>query len=260
MEIGGTGTISGFVKQLGLKAAAESGDASGKPAAAGATGASGAVKRVETDKIPVGVQTPEEQDKPMSETERALKLLEEDEEKRTLRSIRFKMFSGGKLTASEKKHLRDNDPAAYAQLMAAESERKAYERRLRSCKTREEVRALNMNALGSCASAAKAASHGSAGDALGVKMRSDAIMSSTLRFMRTGGFSSLPTQAETVKANREMREAMLGQKRTFGESSEVRKVKRARMRAAYAAVMPSGEHEPVDLSTELPEIELELEI
>ncbi len=245
MSIAGIGSIESFVKQLGLKANVE---------AEAKTGllASGTVKNAAADVAEIAVKPgeaaadgapAEQEDRPMSETERALKLLEEDEDKRLLRSIRFKMFSGSRLSASERAHLRDNDPAAYAQLRAAENERKLYERRLKRCKTREEVRALNMSTLGSCASAAKSAAHGSAGDALGVKMRCDAVQNSTLKFMRSGGLSALPTQAETAKANREMRDAMLGLKRTLGESNEVRKVKRARMRAAYAAVTPSHDAE-----------------
>ena len=63
--------------------------------------------------------------------------------------IRAKLNAGKKLSSSELSYLKKNDPETYQHVKAMEAERKAYEQRLRRCKTKEEVQRLKASQMAS---------------------------------------------------------------------------------------------------------------
>lgn len=77
----------------------------------------------------------------------------------TLASIRAKLDAGGSLTEEERAYLRQHDPQAYQELFQEEQEQAAYERALRSCKTREEADRLQMNRIGQSLSRIQTVEH-----------------------------------------------------------------------------------------------------
>ena len=62
-----------------------------------------------------------------------------DGSKQMAAQIDLKMMSGKRLTAQEMEYLKEHDPETYKKAKAVEMEREAYERELKSCKTKEEV-------------------------------------------------------------------------------------------------------------------------
>ena len=172
----------------------------------------------------------------LSETQKPAQtdIFEPEDDETRLKSLHIKVFSGANLTPAERKFLQDKDPVSYSRLLAAEESQKAYDRALKRCKTRDEVRHLQMSGLGSSMAAAKAGGSGDGGKAAAYgKMQMDKLEKETQKFIRQGGYRALPTQAEVNQAARDERKARERHK-LQAETAAARKVRRARRRAAMA--------------------------
>ncbi len=124
----------------------------------------------------------------------------------TLASIRAKLDAGGSLTEEERAYLRQHDPQAYQELLQEEQEQAAYERALRSCKTREEANRLQMNRIGQSLSRIQTVEHDPAiplHAKLKVAMREkrlvDAAADSMREFVASGDYDRLPSEWEEAK-------------------------------------------------------------
>ena len=124
----------------------------------------------------------------------------------TLASIRAKLDAGGSLTEEERAYLRQHDPQAYQELLQEEQEQAAYERALRSCKTREEADRLQMNRIGQSLSRIQTVEHDPAiplHAKLKVAMREkrlvDAAADSMREFVASGDYDRLPSEWEETK-------------------------------------------------------------
>lgn len=124
----------------------------------------------------------------------------------TLASIRAKLDAGGSLTEEERAYLRQHDPQAYQELLQEEQEQTAYERALRSCKTREEADRLQMNRIGQSLSRIRTVEHDPAiplHAKLKVAMREkrlvDAAADSMREFVASGDYDRLPSEWEEAK-------------------------------------------------------------
>lgn len=124
----------------------------------------------------------------------------------TLASIRAKLDAGGSLTEEERAYLRQHDPQAYQELLQEEQEQTAYERALRSCKTREEADRLQMNRIGQLLSRIQTVEHDPAiplHAKLKVAMREkrlvDAAADSMREFVASGDYDRLPSEWEEAK-------------------------------------------------------------
>ena len=124
----------------------------------------------------------------------------------TLASIRAKLDAGGSLTEEERAYLRQHDPQAYQELLQEEQEQTAYERALRSCKTREEADRLQMNRIGQSLSRIQTVEHDPAiplHAKLKVAMREkrlvDAAADSMREFVACGDYDRLPSEWEEAK-------------------------------------------------------------
>ena len=124
----------------------------------------------------------------------------------TLASIRAKLDAGGSLTEEERAYLRQHDPQAYQELLQEEQEQAAYERALRSCKTKEEADRLQMNRIGQSLSRIQTVEHDPAIPLyakLKVAMREkrlvDAAADSMREFVASGDYDRLPSEWEEAK-------------------------------------------------------------
>lgn len=124
----------------------------------------------------------------------------------TLASIRAKLEAGGSLTEEERAYLRQHDPQAYQELLQEEQEQAAYERALRSCKTREEADRLQMNRIGQSLSRIQTVEHDPAiplHAKLKVAMREkrlvDAAADSMREFVASGDYDRLPSEWKGAK-------------------------------------------------------------
>lgn len=147
-----------------------------------------------------------------------MKLWEENNAKREeqkrndtqLQNINSKLNMGQKLTPTEKQYLAAHDPMAYQNAQRIETERNYYAKMLNCCRTQDDVHALRLsNAVSALEELKKIRSGG--GDAMSslslIMQRNAAFESETNRFVRSGGFSALPTRAECRKVAADLRKA-----------------------------------------------------
>ena len=124
----------------------------------------------------------------------------------TLASIRAKLDAGGSLTEEERAYLKQHDPQTYQELLEEEQEQAAYERALRSCKTKEEADRLQMNRIGQSLSRIQTVEHDPAIPlhaklkvATREKRLVDAAADSMREFVASGDYDRLPSEWEEAK-------------------------------------------------------------
>ena len=191
-----------------------------------------------------------------------------------LREIKQKMELGGKLTPEEREYLQAKDPQSYQELVQEERQQKAYEQALRRCRTQEEVQRLQTQQINASLMVVRSIEnnpHISKAKkleiAMGEKRKVDAVAESTQRFIASGEYAKLPTEAEQAQANQDREpverpqepeqtqetgrkeEAVQGEEPAEKaqspkeekaapqvETPEEQKVRRAKAKAAYAAM------------------------
>lgn len=139
--------------------------------------------------------------------------LEEQNGDETLQRIMSKWQAGGKLSANEMLYLQKTNPTLYQQVVNSEREAEAYEEELRRCETKDEVRRLKMNKIN--ASIAKIQSAERAGVPEGARLalaqaelnKIQQIERITTKFIESGEFDKLPTDAEKFEAEQAIKEA-----------------------------------------------------
>ncbi len=127
--------------------------------------------------------------------------------------IRTKMASGKKLTQEEMEYLQKHDPQTYQKVKAIEAEQKSYEKELKSCKTKEEVQRVRTNRVAASLSVVNNVKNNPAipeGAKLGLiwqELQKNMAMEETIqKFVESGRYAQLPTEAEKMEAERELRE------------------------------------------------------
>ena len=120
-----------------------------------------------------------------------------------LRAIHTKLFAGEELTTEEREYLKAKDPEAYRQLVAEEAEQKAYEEKLRKCRTKKEVDRLKMGKISKSLSTVKAVENNpyitkskKLEIAMHEKRSLDRIEKSTKKFIKSGEYSRLPSEKD----------------------------------------------------------------
>lgn len=97
--------------------------------------------------------------KEMTQEERTLAEFQEqvdrERESNSHADLYNKLKSGGKLTPDEISYLEQNDPEALRKYREDQAEKKAYERQLKNCKTKDDVERVKMNKLGNYVAQAK---------------------------------------------------------------------------------------------------------
>ena len=170
-----------------------------------------------------------------------------------LNSIKNKAARGGMLTASELKYLKSKDEAAYQRAVTAENERKIYEHELRMCRTKEDVQKFRMHHLAYAADRVSSAMNSAS---MSDDEKLEAVMSDFQRmsainkaerdFIRSGEYSRLPSQAEKLKAERDLRRAQKEESRAAAEKRAEKKAEaeesaeKARQKRAEAKAKAQG--------------------
>lgn len=128
--------------------------------------------------------------------------------------IDLKLNSGQKLTAEEMDYLQKTDPQKYQRLKAMEAEQKNYEQELKRCKTKEEVQRVRMAHTATSLSAVNEIKNN---PVIPKEKKLELIMhehhkhmaleTSTREFVESGKYAKLPTEAEKLKAEKDLKEA-----------------------------------------------------
>lgn len=126
-----------------------------------------------------------------------------------LSAIQQKLYNGGKLTPEEREYLKAKNPQAYNELVQEEQEQKAYEQELRRCQTKEEVERVKMTRIGQSLSTVNEVKNNpnipkekKLALIAREKRRTDAVNESTQKFIESGEYAKLPTEAEKALAEK----------------------------------------------------------
>ncbi len=135
-------------------------------------------------------------------------------EDKEMQRITNKIYAGSKLTEQEMQYLQKKNPVLYQKMRAMEAEAKQYEEDLKRCKTKDEAQRIKMNKINaSVASIRSVESNPNISDAdklafaqaEQVKMRE--IEKITMKFIESGAYAALPTDAEKFRTEKELEEA-----------------------------------------------------
>lgn len=129
-----------------------------------------------------------------------------------------KFTSGQELSYDELQELRRTNPQMYAKAVQVAAERKAYEKELRNCKTKEDVQRVRMNRLASVVEQSRR-------DPVMALARANAISRATAVFMKSSQYGKLPTEsekAETQKRERTEREHAAQPKEAAENAEEIK--------------------------------------
>lgn len=142
----------------------------------------------------------------------------ENPEDETLKAINNKIAAGSKLTPTEMKYLQSKNPMLYQKLKNDEQQEKAFEKELKECKTKDDVEKLKSNNVSKAMSAigsVKSNPNIPEGTKLAIaesEMRKlEKLNKIAAKFVKSGEYAKLPTEAEVQKAEKEISEAKQAQ-------------------------------------------------
>lgn len=134
--------------------------------------------------------------------------------------ITSKIMYGGTLTPEEEKYLEQEDPSALQKYKQIKAEKKAYEEKLRKCKTKDEVQRLKTETLGQYAASMKKIENNpyipisaKLAKAQELLAKVQNIQEAERKFMVSPEFKILPTEAEEAKQRSEESTLENGQNR-----------------------------------------------
>ncbi|MCM1023975.1 MAG: hypothetical protein NC395_07965 [Prevotella sp.] len=144
---------------------------------------------------------------------------------KVLKSITEKLNRGDKLTFSEKQYLQKRDPQAYQTVVDTEKEQMFYEMQMRRCRTKDEFHKLRMIRTVSSLSTVKSVQNNPSVSQerkleviSGEQRKNAALEKSEKEFIKQGGLSRLPTQAECIAAAKKLAEARRAEKKPKDET------------------------------------------
>lgn len=187
-------------------------------------------------------------DKLRQETAKQSLPSQSDSNQVTMSGIQAKLMAGKKLSSAELQYLRQNDPDTYQQAKAREMERKMFEQRLRSCKTKEEVQRLKAAHMAASLDKVNEINNNpniSGGEKLKLTIEEHqkvcAVTDATVKFTESKEYKRLPTEAEKRKAEKDLKEAKEAERK--GETKEKDEIKKKQTEESSedkAAVQPKN--------------------
>lgn len=127
--------------------------------------------------------------------------------------IRTKLAAGKKLTREEMEYLEKHDPQTFQQVKALEAEQKSYEKKLKNCKTKEEVQQVRTDRVAASLSVVNNVKNNPAipeGAKLGIiwqeLQKNMAMEEAVKKYVESGKFAQLPTEAEKLEVERALKE------------------------------------------------------
>jgi hypothetical protein len=135
-------------------------------------------------------------------------------EDKEMQRITNKIYAGGDLTKQEMQYLQKKNPVLYQKMRAMEAEAKQYEEDLKRCKTKDEAQRIKMNRINSSVASIRSVENNpniSDADKLAFAQAEQAKMREiekiTTKFIESGAYAALPTDAEKFQTEKELEEA-----------------------------------------------------
>lgn len=151
---------------------------------------------------------------PTAQQAEEIRMAQADGSSKLSSQIRTKLAAGKKLTQEEMDYLQKNDPQTYQKAKAIEEEQKSYEEELKRCKTKEDVQRVKMNRTAASLSVVNNVKNNPAipeGAKLGIMwqelMKNKALEETISKFVESGRYAQLPTEAEKAEAEKTLKEA-----------------------------------------------------
>jgi hypothetical protein len=151
--------------------------------------------------------------------------LEQNREASKDTDIKNKIMYGGTITPEEEKYLEQNDPSVLQKYKQVKAEKKAYEEKLKNCKTKDEVQRLKTQTLGEYVASLKKVENDpyiplseKLAKAQETLAKTRSIQKVELKFMKSAEYQNLPTEAEQSEERAE--EKSLENERAFAEIDE----------------------------------------
>lgn len=152
----------------------------------------------------------EEMDPQARQIQRYKEDIQKMRENNQMSSIDAKLKAGGLLTPEEISYLQKNSPQKYREYLEIRSEREAYKRQLKSCKTKEDVEKLKMTKMNSLLAEAKSVMNNPnipKGKKVGlmekILMKTMGVQEEHMEFVRSGQYHALPTEEEIAEEAKE---------------------------------------------------------
>lgn len=134
-------------------------------------------------------------------------------EQRQMAGIEAKIKSGEALTPEEIEYLKKKKPEAYRDYEEIQREKQAYEKELKSCKTKDDVEKLKLEKMGSFMAQAKSVSNNPnipKGKKLAlmekILAKANGIQKVYLAFTKTAQYQQMPTEEELAEEEKEQNE------------------------------------------------------
>lgn len=144
---------------------------------------------------------------------------EDGEKDEKLSTIYTKINTGAKLTPDEMKYIQVKRPDLYQRLKNIEKEKKQYERELKKCKTKDDVDKLRFSKVAESLSAINSVKNNpnipdsvKLEVAAGETRRLNELGKVFIKFVKSGEYDKLPTEAEKAKAEKDIEEARAAEK------------------------------------------------
>jgi hypothetical protein len=138
--------------------------------------------------------------------------IEQNREANQNSDIRNKIMYGGTITPEEEKYLEQNDPSMLQKYKQIKAEKKAYEEKLKNCKTKDDVQKLKTLTLGEYAASLKKVENDPCiplseklAKAQETLAKTRSLQKVELKFMKTVEYANLPTEAEEAEERFEER-------------------------------------------------------
>lgn len=180
--------------------------------------------------------------------------LEQMRESKKLADISTKLKAGSSLTSEEIEYLQRNNPELYKEYEEIQNEKKAYERELENCKTKDDVEKLKLNKMGSLLAEAKSVMNNPnipEGKKLGlmekILKKTMGIQDVHMKFVKSARYLSLPTEEELAQEEKEKAERKEEAAEEIGEKAE------ENAELAEESGKDSGENEKSVISGDVPD-------
>lgn len=151
---------------------------------------------------------------PVARQAEEIRKSQEDGSSKLSSQIRTKLAAGKKLTREEMDYLQKHDPQTYQKAKSIEEEQKSYEEELKRCRTKEDVQRVKMNHTAASLSVVNNVKNNPAipeGAKLGIMwqelMKCKALEETMGKFIESGRYAQLPTEAEKAEAEKTLKEA-----------------------------------------------------
>lgn len=167
-----------------------------------------AIKKISDNHIKKQAMKPNPNNNPYSDITKIKDEMDSVSTSNTISSLYIKLQTGSELTSSELEYLKQNNPELYTKAIQAKQERELYEKQLKNCTTKEQVKSLNLSKVTGLGDAQnKISSNENISSSDGIKYKMSADEDEYLKFTDSKKYYDLPSEYDT-KNNKKSKKSL----------------------------------------------------